>query len=43
MFDDIVLDNVKDAWQRITGDEANGFMMFQEREGAGEDDRDEDI
>lgn len=43
VFDDIVLNNVKDAWQRITGHEADGFMDFQEREGLGEEERDEDI
>ncbi|GAB7352575.1 hypothetical protein MBLNU459_g2959t1 [Dothideomycetes sp. NU459] len=43
VFDDAVLDNVKDAWTRIMGDDADGFMMFQEREGAGEEDHDDDF
>ena len=36
-FDDRVLEQVRDAWQKITG-ERDGFMMFEERGESGEDD-----
>ncbi|KAK5125866.1 hypothetical protein LTR08_005189 [Meristemomyces frigidus] len=32
---DSVLEDVKNAWMRITGEEAEGFMKFEAREGAG--------
>ena len=39
-FDDRVLEEVRDAWQKITG-EKEGFMMFEERGESGEDDSEE--
>ena len=36
-FDDSVLDNVKELWQKIAGDDAGDFLVFQDRE-AYEDD-----
>jgi hypothetical protein len=36
-FDDTVLDNVKDIWQKIMGEDAGEFLVFQDRE-AYEDD-----
>ena len=40
-FDDAVLDNVKDVWQKIMGDDAGDFMLFTDREAdAGDEDRD---
>jgi len=41
-FDDSILDNVKEAWTRITGDDDTGFMRFEDREAPAEDDEDED-
>lgn len=37
VFDDSVLDTVKQAWQTIDGDAAADFLVFPERLGAGED------
>jgi hypothetical protein len=31
-FDDTVLDTVKEVWQKIVGDDAGEFLMFQDRE-----------
>lgn len=31
-FDDSVLENVKDVWQKVLGDEAGEFLVFQDRE-----------
>lgn len=31
-FDDAILDNVKDAWQKIVGEDAGDFLAFQDRE-----------
>jgi len=31
-FDDAVLDNVKEVWQKIVGDDAGEFLVFQDRE-----------
>lgn len=39
-FDDKVLEEVRNAWQKITG-EKEGFMMFEERGESGEDDSEE--
>lgn len=50
--DDSLLDNVKDAWERIVGEEkGDGFMVFEDREGLSDDEgsnedangRDEDM
>lgn len=42
-FDDLLIERVRHAWQLITGrDESAGeFMVFEDREGMGEDDEDE--
>ncbi|KAF1962724.1 rab geranylgeranyl transferase escort protein-like protein [Byssothecium circinans] len=37
-FDDSVLDRVQDAWQRIMGDEADEFLVFEDREAYTDDD-----
>ena len=37
-FDDAVLDNVKDVWQTIAGEDAGEFLVFQDREAYDEDD-----
>lgn len=31
-FDDVILDNVKDVWQKIMGDDGGDFLSFQDRE-----------
>lgn len=31
-FDDSVLDRVKDVWQKIMGDDAGEFLVFEDRE-----------
>jgi hypothetical protein len=31
-FDDTVLENVKEVWQKIVGDEGGEFLVFQDRE-----------
>ncbi len=31
-FDDTVLDTVKEVWQKIVGDDAGEFLVFQDRE-----------
>lgn len=31
-FDDSVLDQVKDVWQKITGGNDGEFLVFQDRE-----------
>ncbi|KAJ4335820.1 Rab proteins geranylgeranyltransferase component A [Ascochyta clinopodiicola] len=31
-FDDVVLDNVKEVWRRIAGDDGGEFLVFQDRE-----------
>jgi hypothetical protein len=36
-FDDTVLDNVKNVWQKISGDDAGEFLVFQDREAYDED------
>lgn len=36
-FDDSTLDEVKESWQKILGDEAGEFMVFDDREGMGTD------
>ncbi|KNG50110.1 rab geranylgeranyl transferase escort protein [Stemphylium lycopersici] len=37
-FDDTVLDNVKDVWQKIMGEESGEFLVFQDREAYTDDD-----
>ncbi|KAK3707164.1 Rab proteins geranylgeranyltransferase component A [Vermiconidia calcicola] len=37
VLEDSSLDNVKIAWQQITGDSENAFMNFESREGANEE------
>lgn len=37
-FDDIVLDHVKEVWQKIVGDEAGEFLVFEDREANVDDD-----
>lgn len=39
-FDDRVLEQVRNAWEKITG-ETGGFMLFEERGESGEDDSEE--
>lgn len=47
--DDSLLDNVKDAWEKIVGEEkGDGFMVFEDREGLSDEEgnangRDEDL
>jgi hypothetical protein len=36
-FDDGVLDNVKEVWQKIAGEDAGEFLVFQDREAYDED------
>lgn len=36
-FDDQVLENVKEVWQRIAGEDAGEFLVFQDREDYTED------
>jgi Rab proteins geranylgeranyltransferase component A len=36
-FDDVILDNVKDVWQKILGGDAGDFLVFEDRE-ANDDD-----
>lgn len=52
VVDDSLLDNIKDAWERIVGEErGDGFMVFEDREGQSDDEghnedangRDEDL
>ena len=31
-FDDVILDNVKEVWQKIVGDDGGEFLVFQDRE-----------
>ena len=37
-FDDTVLDNVQEVWQKIMGDDQGEFLRFQDREVYDEDD-----
>ena len=37
VLDDAVLEEVKQAWRNITGDDEDMFMKFEAREGSGED------
>ena len=39
-LEDDVLKHVQAAYNRIVGDEGTAFMLFEEREGAGDDDND---
>lgn len=52
ILDDSLLDNIKDAWERIVGEEqGDGFMVFEDRERLSDDEgsnedangRDEDL
>jgi hypothetical protein len=36
-FDDAVLDNVKNVWQKIAGEDVGEFLVFQDREAYDED------
>jgi uncharacterized membrane protein len=36
-FDDAMFDRVKDVWQKIMGDDAGGFLVFQDREAYDDD------
>lgn len=36
-LEDDVLKHVKAAYERVMGDDATGFMMFEDREGVGDD------
>lgn len=31
-FDDKILDDVKEVWQKIVGEDAGEFLVFQDRE-----------
>ena len=31
-FDDAILDNVKEVWQKIVGENGGEFLVFQDRE-----------
>lgn len=37
-FDDAVLDNVREVWKKIMGNEAGDFLVFEDREVVDEDD-----
>lgn len=38
VVDDSLLENIKDAWERIVGEEkGDGFMVFEDREGPSDD------
>lgn len=38
ILDDSLLDNIKDAWERIVGEEkGDGFMVFEDRERLSDD------
>lgn len=37
-FDDAVLDNVKEIWQKIQGNDSGEFLVFQDREAYTDDD-----
>lgn len=37
-FDDSILDNVREVWQKIAGDDAGEFLVFQDREAMTDDD-----
>ena len=41
-FDDTILDNVKEAWLKVTGDDADGFMKFEDREAVVDEPSEED-
>ncbi|KAF2237803.1 hypothetical protein EV356DRAFT_509683 [Viridothelium virens] len=41
-LDDRTLESVRSVWERIVGEENNGFMVFEDREGAGGDDGEEE-
>jgi hypothetical protein len=36
-FDDVMFDRVKDVWQKIMGENAGDFLVFQDRESYDED------
>jgi hypothetical protein len=36
-FDDVILDNVKEVWQKIMGDDAGEFLSFKDREAYDDD------
>jgi uncharacterized membrane protein len=36
-FDDVMFDRVKDVWQKIVGDDASDFLVFQDRESYDDD------
>lgn len=36
-FDDTVLENVKEFWQKVVGDDAGEFLVFQDRESYADD------
>lgn len=36
-FDDTVLDNVKEIWQQVAGNDAGEFLVFAEREAYADD------
>ena len=38
VVEDSLLDNVKEAWEKIVGEEkGDGFMVFEDREGISDD------
>lgn len=37
-FDDSILDHVREVWQKIAGDDAGEFLVFQDREAVSDDD-----
>lgn len=36
IFDDKMIDRVKSVWQKIMGEDAQGFMTFEDKEGMGD-------
>lgn len=36
VFDDEMVDRVKSVWQKIMGQDAQGFMTFEDKEGMGD-------
>jgi len=42
VFDETILDTVKSAWERILGADTQDFLVFEDRNGMGEDDEGDD-
>lgn len=42
VFDDAIIEDVKRIWQKIMGEDATDFLVFEEREGLGAEMSDDD-